>query len=57
MAMIKRHNNGLMHINKTFKRKMTMNRQKKMILTKRIKLSNNLMAMSFLKELIYTVIR
>ena len=57
MAMIKRHNNGLMHINKTFKRRMIMNRQKRMIQTKRIKLNSNLMAMSFLKELIYTVIR
>jgi len=56
MGMIKRHN-GLMHINKTFTKKMIMSLLKRMIQIKIIKLSNNLMAMSFRKELIYTEIR
>lgn len=57
MGMIRRHSNGLIHINKTFTKKMIMNLLKRMIRIKIIKLSNNLMAMSFRKELIYTEIR
>jgi len=57
MGMIRRHSNGLMHINKTFTKKMIMNLQKRMIQIKIIKQSNNLMAMCSRKELIYTVIR